>query len=86
MRPAVENADDEASSRTSVHSMRCMGRPKPRSFGLLLVSTYRTRLCRRQCLEVACRNANVRDGSGNTYERTGLCRTSASVKVKVVDT
>jgi hypothetical protein len=41
---------------------------------------------RRQCLEVACRNANVKDGSGTIYERTGLCRTSASVKVKVVDT
>ena len=41
---------------------------------------------RRQCLEVACRSASIRDGGGKTYDRTGLCRTSASVKVKVVDT
>jgi hypothetical protein len=46
----------------------------------------RLRLLRRQCLEVACRSANIRDGSGKTYDRTGLCRTSDSVKVKIVDT
>ena len=43
-------------------------------------------LLRRQCLEVACRSATIRDGSGNSYDRTGLCRTSGSVKVKIVDT
>ena len=41
---------------------------------------------RRQCLEVACRNSNVKDGTGKTYERTGLCRNSGTVKVKITDT
>lgn len=48
--------------------------------------THRRPLLRRQCLEVACRNSNVKDGTGKTYERTGLCRTSGSVKVKITDT
>jgi len=28
----------------------------------------------RQCLELSCRDANIRDGFGNTYDRVGMCK------------
>lgn len=39
-----------------------------------------------QCLEVKCRDATVKDGFGESFDRNGMCLNSKSVKVKVADT
>ncbi len=39
----------------------------------------------RECLEVKCRSASIPAG-GSTLDRTGLCLSDKSVKVKIVDT
>lgn len=39
-----------------------------------------------RCYEVACRPAHIRDGYGNDMDRTGTCKGTNTVTVRITDT